>query len=393
MNVVIYTRVSSQEQVSGYSLDAQENACRQWAAEQGYEITRVYVEPGQSARTDQRPAFQKMIQMVKLGIADAILIHKSDRIARNLLDLLSYRSQLEQAGKRILSATEPFLNDDSPENRMVTGIIGSVNEFYSANLSREVIKGQLQKAKSGSFPGGKLPLGYRRNDDKQIVIDDTSAEVAHHAFQEFAQGHHTLKTWTAAARERGYRNPRGNPISDQSWQKIFRNPFYIGQFRWGDDLYDGDHPPLTTKETFVEVQVLLDEHGGGGGAKNRHFWLLAGLLWSAKYHKKMTGSLAKGKYPYYRAAGPGPEHTVRAEDIESRVVALLDKITGYSPRARESWRLAMQVAPSTAVIWPLLPANEERKDFLNLIFPAVGIIIAPGGAVSRFDLREGFETA
>lgn len=238
MKVVIYTRVSSQEQVSGYSLDAQEQACRQWAGQQGHEVVRVYVEPGQSARTDQRPVFQKMIQVIKLGLADAVLIHKSDRIARNLLDLLSYRNQLEQAGKRILSVTEPFLNDDSPENRMVTGIIGSVNEFYSANLSREVIKGQLQKAKSGSFPGGKLPLGYRRNEDKQIVIDEAYAKIARQAFHEFAQGNHTLKTWTAAAQKRGYRNPRGNPVSQQSWQKIFRNPFYIGQFRWGDDLYD-----------------------------------------------------------------------------------------------------------------------------------------------------------
>lgn len=391
MKVVIYARVSSMEQVSGYSLEAQEDTCRQWAGEQGHEVVRVYIEPGQSARTDQRPVFQKMIRVVMLGVADAVLIHKSDRIARNLLDLLSYRSQLEQAGKRILSVTESFLNDDSPENRMVVGIIGSVNEFYSANLSREVIKGQLQKAKSGSFPGGKLPLGYRRNDDKQIVIDDAYAKIARQAFHEFARGHHTLKTWTAAAQERGYRNPNGNPIRQQSWQKIFRNPFYIGQFRWGADLYEGDHPPLIAEEVFTEVQAVLDEHGSGG-SETRHFWLLAGLLWSEQHHKKMTGTLAKGKYPYYRATGPGGEHLIRAADLEERVVKLLSQISGYSPRAKEIWRLAMQVAPSMAAIWPLLPTNEERKEFLNLIFPVVGIVIAPGGGINSFSLREGFKT-
>ena len=390
MKVVIYIRVSSQEQVSGYSLDAQEEACRAWAAEQGHDVVKVYVEPGMSARTDKRPEFQAMVRMIKLGLAEAILIHKSDRIARNLLDLLSYRADLEKTGKRILSVLEPFFNDDSPESRMVVGIIGAVNEFYSANLSREVQKGQGRKAREGSFPGGKLPLGYLRNDEKTIIPDPERAGFITSAFAEFASGDYTLKTWAARAKALGLRNHNDNPVSVQSWQKLFRNVFFVGQFVWSGEIYDGDHPALIDEDTFTAVQDLLDEQGSGG-SQTRHFWLLAGLLWSDQHHRQMTGTLAKGKYAYYRAkANGGPEHLIPAAELEQRVINLLGTIRGSSRLAPESWRLALSVANTVADLWPLLTTDPDRKALLNLVVLPHGLIIAPGGAITEVYLRDGF---
>lgn len=51
MRLAVYIRVSSAEQVEGYSLDAQEDACRKWAASNGYDVAHLFVEPGQSARS------------------------------------------------------------------------------------------------------------------------------------------------------------------------------------------------------------------------------------------------------------------------------------------------------------------------------------------------------
>lgn len=388
MRVVIYTRVSSQEQVTGYSLDAQQEECETWARAQGHQVVRTFVEPGRSARTDQRPEFQRMLRLVKLGIAEAVLIHKSDRIARNLLDWLVTRNELEKTGRRVLSVTEPFLNDDSPESRMVSGIIGSVNEFYSANLSREVRKGQGQKAKGGSFPGGRLPLGYTRDDDKQIILDPAYAEPLTSAFAEFATGAYTLEQWTQKA---GLRNARGRPLLKQSWQKIFRNIFYIGQFVWDGSDFEGDHPPLTDPATFAAVQTILDETDSGG-AKTRHFWLLAGLLWSGQYQAKMTGSLAAGKYAYYRAKGPGPEHSVKAEEIEARLVERLKTIRGTNRFAGDGLRLAMAVAPSIHHIWQQLPTDLDRRDLLRHVIERWGITVEPGGAISQIRLHPNFES-
>lgn len=87
-SVVIYARVSSTEQVSGYSIEAQVDVCRAWANERGYTVTAVYIEPGRSARTDKRPAFQRMIRNISAGTVDAVVIHKMDRFARNRRDFL-----------------------------------------------------------------------------------------------------------------------------------------------------------------------------------------------------------------------------------------------------------------------------------------------------------------
>lgn len=386
MRVVIYTRVSSTEQVGGYSLEAQEEQCRAWAAAQGYEVIRVFVEPGVSARTDQRPAFQAMVQIVTAGAADAILIHKSDRIARNLLDWLVYRDRLETAGKKILSVTEPFLNDDSAESRMVAGIIGAVNEFYSVNLGREVKKGLLQAAKSGRFPGGRPPLGYIK-ENKNTIIDPDHGPALARAFTEFASGRYTLRSWTARARADGIITKHGNPISVQSWQKIFRNIFYTGDFTWSGERYTGDHPPLASLDIFTAVQKLLDERDSGG-SQTRHFWLLSGLLWSTVYHKPMTGSLAKGKYAYYRATGDGPEHAIPAADIEARVIEELAHIRGTNTRSQ--WHLAMAVSANLGLIIPHLEQPDIKK-FLNQIFVPQSILIEPGGHISDFKLKVGFE--
>lgn len=386
MKVVIYCRVSTEEQVNGYSIEAQEDQCRSWAAQNGYRVVRVYIEPGRSARTDQRPQFQRMIALVKMGLADAVLIHKSDRIARNLLDLLHYRNQLERAGKKILSVLEPFFNDDSPESRMVVGIIGSINEFYSANLSREVRKGQGQKAKSGKFPGGKLPLGYARDEEKNIIIDQERAAFVISAFHEFATGDYTLKTW--AKRANDFRD--GIALHPQSWLKIFRNIFYLGRFVWGGEEFQGDHSPLLDNHIFQQVQSILDERDTGG-SKNRNFWLFAGLVWSTQYQTKMTGSLNRGRYAYYRAKGSGQEHFIKAEDLEAQVMGRLNHIRGFNRFADDKLRLAMTVATSMADIFNSLKTDHERRDFLRLVIDRNGIIVEPGGAVSEIRLHPNFE--
>ena len=160
-------------------------------------------------------------------------------------------------------------------------------------------------------------------------------------------------------------------------------------FVWGGETYQGDHPALVDEETFSIVQNLLDDTASGG-SKNRHSWLLAGLLWSAQYHARMTGSLSRGKYAYYRAKGPGPEHAIPAADLETRAIGLLKTIRGTSHLAPESWRLALAIAPTVAALWDLLTTDPERKALLNLVFLPHGLIIEPGGAISQIHLHDGF---
>ncbi|MFC1961188.1 recombinase family protein, partial [Chloroflexota bacterium] len=104
----IYTRVSSEEQVDGYSLSAQEVETRRVCQQKGWEVVRVYTDPGRSGRTAIRPGFQAMIDDAEAGQFDVIVVHKLDRFSRSLLDTLSYLGQLDKTNVSFISATEDF---------------------------------------------------------------------------------------------------------------------------------------------------------------------------------------------------------------------------------------------------------------------------------------------
>jgi site-specific DNA recombinase len=391
MKVVIYARVSSIEQVSGYSIDAQTDQCREWAVKSGYEIVSTYVEPGKSAKTDQRPVFQSAVRFVLAGGADAILVHRADRFARNLFDYLRYRSQLEAQDRMILSATEIFFNGFSPETRLLASIIMAVAEFVAARIGQETIKGTVQKAKAGKWPSGRPPNGYRRLDKDTIVLDPELGPAIAQAFREFGSGRYTLEQWQNEAIRRGIRNFRGREMSIKAWHDLFRNIFYTGKFTWKGEIYIGDHPALVDEATFEAVQELLTSRNAGGKLK-RHFWLLSGLLWSDVYFKAMSGSQS-GSHRYYRARGLGREHAVKAEDLEERVISLLREICWDGQNrfaAPEKWRLAMQAVPNLAMVYSHLNFDEERHEFLTLVFTAYGIRVAAGGSVSKANLKQGF---
>jgi site-specific DNA recombinase len=390
MKVVIYVRVSSGEQVSGYSLEAQEDHCRQWAAANGYEVVLVYSEPGKSAKTDQRPAFQSAVRFVLAGGADAILVHRADRFARNLFDYLRYRSQLEAQERMILSATETFFNGFSPETRLLASIIMAVAEFIAARIGQETIKGTGQKAKVGKWPGGRPPVGYKRQDKDTIIPDPETGPAISQSFRDFASGRYTLDEWQHEAARRGIKN-QGKPMGKPAWHYLFRNVFYTGKFIWNGETIIGDHPALVDEATFETVQELLTSRNAGGKVQ-KHFWLLSGLLWSDVYHKPMSGSQS-GQNRYYRAQGAGPEHAIRAGELEERVISLLREI-GWDGQshfiAPEKWRLAIRAVPNLGMVYAHLEFHVERQEFLGLVFPGRGIRVAAGGAVIEAGLMYGF---
>jgi site-specific DNA recombinase len=143
MRAALYVRVSTEEQAQeGLSIDAQLKALQQYCRERQYLIVETFVDAGESARTDKRPGFQRMIAMAKQRPKpfDLILVHKMDRFARNREDSAVYKALLrKELGIDVISKTERF--DDTPTGKPTEGITEVFAEFYSANLAHEVLKG------------------------------------------------------------------------------------------------------------------------------------------------------------------------------------------------------------------------------------------------------------
>ena len=167
MKAVIYLRVSTKEQAEeGYSIPAQAGACRRFIADRGWELADEYVDRGESARTADRPQLQAMLaRLAEDPGIEALVVHKLDRLARNLEDHAAVRAALREAGVQLHSVTESL--EDSASGKLVEGILASIAEFYSANLGQEIRKGMDQKAAQGGWPV-RAPFGYRnvRRDDR-----------------------------------------------------------------------------------------------------------------------------------------------------------------------------------------------------------------------------------
>ena len=126
MRAVIYLRVSTKEQAEeGYSIPAQAEACRRFVADQGWDLADEYVERGESARTADRPQLQAMLaRLAEDPSIDCLVVHKLDRLARNLEDHAAIRAALRKAGVQLHSVTESL--EDSASGKLVEGILASI---------------------------------------------------------------------------------------------------------------------------------------------------------------------------------------------------------------------------------------------------------------------------
>ena len=172
MRCVIYLRVSTREQAEkgegpeGFSIPAQREACARHLRDAGWTLSDEYVDRGESARTADRPALKALLaRIAEDRDVDAVVVHKLDRLARNMEDHVAIRALLRKRGVALISVTENV--DESASGRLVEGIHALMAEFYSANLASEIRKGMTQKAKQGGFPHA-APLGY--SNTREVIL-------------------------------------------------------------------------------------------------------------------------------------------------------------------------------------------------------------------------------
>ncbi|MDW8069079.1 MAG: recombinase family protein [Anaerolineae bacterium] len=322
----IYTRVSSAElQLEGYSLEAQQTACERLAQERGWEVTARYTDPGASARTADRPAFQQLLEDARSGRFDVIIVHKLDRFSRSVVDVLLTLQELEKLGVALVSATEQF-DFTTPTGRTVLTMLAAFAQWYLDNLAAEVSKGLQMRAESGMWVG-EVPFGYRVTFKKDggdgiPIPDEWEASGVRLAFEKYATGQYSDADIARILNEAGYR-PRGRgqralPLfGKDAVTLMLRNRFYIGEIQYRRQWYPGLHEPIISRELFERVQKVREQRRGKIGVtarKTSRTYILAGLARCARCGWPMRGSASSGKR-YYR----DPAHD-QSRDCDQRLV-------------------------------------------------------------------------
>ncbi len=382
MRCVIYLRVSTREQAEhgegeeGFSIPAQREACVRHIRDKGWDLVDEYADRGESARSADRPQLQQMLaRIAEDGDVDAVVVHKIDRLARNMEDHVAIRALLRRRSVTLVSVTENL--EETASGRLVEGIHALMAEFYSANLASEIKKGMSQKAKMGGWPHA-APLGYTNVRETigsrqvaHIVIDPERGPHITCAFELYSTGEWTLERLVQELAHRGLRN-RGRrdrpvaPIGVSALANILANKAYAGIVTWEGIEYPGLHQPLTDTTTFNRVQDLLAARAARGTRERRHNHYLTGTLFCGVCGRGLSFQLAKGHYEYLYCLGQKnrnptgcQEPYMPAGDLEAHVEQLYEKI-----ELPKSWRKRLR-EELEAEITARQHRNAAEREFLT----------------------------
>lgn len=307
--VVLYARFSSDNQRIE-SIDAQIRAMRKYCQQNHWKIVAEYKDEAKSATTDKRPEFQKMIEDSGKNLFDIVLVHKLDRFSRNRYDSAIYKSRLKKNNVSIASVLERI--DDSPESVMMEAMLEGMAEYYSKNLSREVMKGMNETALQCKHTGGCTPFGYCLDENRKLKIIPEEAKAVEMIFEMFANGY----GYTAIIKElnkQGFKTRRGGEFGKNSLFEILRNEKYTGTFvfnkvdskdcngrRNGNRLKPNDKviriengcPQIISKELFDSVQKRKEDNKRNAGQyHSREFYIMTGKIFCGVCGKRMQGNL------------------------------------------------------------------------------------------------------
>ncbi len=319
-----YLRVSSRGQLAtdeldpdGYSIPAQKEACRRHCSQAlEADVVEEFIDRAASARSADRPELQRLLERAKQGDIDYVVVHKLDRLARNLSDYLEITVSIRKAGTKLASVTESL--DDTPQGQFIETIFAANAQLYSANLAAEAKKGLHQKARVGGTPC-QAPLGYlnvrKKVNGQEIRTVEVDRERAPHiewAFTAYASGAYTLDTLQTALTRRGLVTREtatrpAKPLGRSQVARMLAHPYYVGIVRYAGVEYDGRHDPLVDKDTFSRAKAVLTAHNNAKEKDRKHHHYLKGSLICGRCGSRLTFVKARGKlggiYPYFACIG------------------------------------------------------------------------------------------
>ena len=379
MTAVIYARYSSDSQREA-SIEGQLRDCKDYAERNGIAIVGTYIDRAYSAKTDDRPEFQRMVQDSAKKIFDAVLVWKLDRFARNRYDAVFYKRQLEKNGVHLVSVMEPI--SDGPEGIMVESLLIGMAEYYSAELAIKVARGERENALKCKYNGGVVPLGYViGKEDRLYHIDPETAPIVQEIFTRYADGEPAEKI-AASLNERGLRTRTGKPFVKNSFFQIFKNRRYIGEYSYKDIVIPGGVPAIVDKDLFDRVQERFAKNKitHGRPAKEEVNYLLTTKLFCGKCGTLMGGESSTSHmgttYHYYKcgkAKRKGQAHcnlkAIRKEPLERFVVDTAVKLVLNDPVIEHLIDLILEAQSRENTRLPVLKEQlrDTEKRLANLL--------------------------
>ena len=378
MNVVIYARYSSHSQTE-QSIEGQLHTCYEYAKINGYLVVGEYIDRAQSGTTDSRAEFQRMIADSDKHTFEGVLVYQLDRFARNRYDSAINKAKLKKNGVRVISARENISDDAS--GILVEGVLESMAEYYSAELSQKIRRGMEINAQKCLANGSNPGLGYKVDSERRYYVDEEEAKIVREIFERYASGE-TVADIIRDLNRRKLTTSLGKPFNKNSVHRILNNRRYIGYYLYKGQETPGGMPRIIEDELFERVHYILDRNKKAPArARGREEYLLTTKLFCGYCREMMTGYGGTGKsgktYHYYACNNfkrrKCKKKVIGKERIEDRVVLECRKLLTDSniERIAASVSEACESNRDTASIKRIRAAIQEADTAIENLWKAL----------------------
>ncbi|MBU3668855.1 MAG: recombinase family protein [Candidatus Taylorbacteria bacterium] len=308
---VLYARKSTEsDEKQALSIESQVKEMLQIAEREGLDVVDIRRESHSAKDSGQRPVYKEILEDIRRGRFNGILVWHPDRLSRNAGDLGSVVDLMDQQALiEIRTFGQYFRN--SPSEKFLLMILCSQAKLENDNKSINVKRGLRTRCEMGLKPG-PAPVGYlneKRIDKKcQVIVDTERAPIVKKMFEKVAHEkwsgrkiYHWLKF------DLNFKTIKGNKgLTLGNIYLILQNPFYYGDFEYpakSGNWYKGVHQPIITKELFDQVQSQIKSQFIRSESKEFAFTKLmtcglcqSGITADEKFKKQKNGNIHRHVY-------------------------------------------------------------------------------------------------
>jgi DNA invertase Pin-like site-specific DNA recombinase len=335
------------------SLDAQFEGASAYIRSQAHagwtQIRKRYDDGGFSGGSTDRPALQQLMEDVREGRIDVIVVYKVDRLTRSLADFAKLVELFDQHGVSFVSVTQQF-NTTTSMGRLTLNVLLSFAQF-EREVTSERIRDKIAASKrKGLWVGGVAPLGYEAK-NRKISIVGSEARTVRYIFQRYLELG-SINALLADLREAGIRTKRralstgktigGIPFGRGALGYFLRNRFYIGEVKYRGEVLRGEQKSILDRKVFDAVQSKLDaQRNGTRTVRINSGALLMGRIFDDQGNRMTpTSKLKKGvRYRYYVSTVLVQGQAIKAGSVARVPAELIEKLVtdAVQKRMQLSW--------------------------------------------------------
>lgn len=343
--------VEAEARGEGETLARHRIALRGLAERRGLNVVKEYAELVSGDSIAGRPQMQALLDDVKRGLYDGVIVNDVDRLGRgDSIDqeIIKYTFV---AGHCIIITPTRDIDPASPSDEDMLDFSMFFARFEYRKIAQRLAVGRTRSAQSGNYICSKPPYGYRRSQTNKYKLepDGEAADTVRMIFDMYSSGQASISAIIKTLIDIGAPKPNSGKWARSSIRYILQNPVYLGHNVWGKQrtvttiengqrqkkqiestpiIVENTHTPLITKEKFDRVQRMFEENMLPPSVNTSKTLVnpLAGLLYCSQCGKTMLNHGRHGKELLIKCLTPGcPTTSAYCSVIMDALIDILNK--------------------------------------------------------------------